>query len=410
MADKADGGAFRRQTSGVCVTVEANGHGFSIAASGTTDIGSPRTPVNQDTYFVLDLGNGTIVLGVFDGHGKECGHLAAEASKLFFMEQCSIPSTLERLQSTPEKELRRLFGACHEHIYATFKTYFEAQGALMKEEQVNGDVKFLLRRKGRMQPYLCVHGGTTATIVLILNGTRVITANVGDSTALLAGTSVDSMQILSEAHQAPQYCSHLNTSESNNSTIPFVLLSGDHSPESLSEYERMQVSHDGKMQFLYDSSNKCIMRTPIFDQPASEDGGKYYKNVRNEWASMVAAPSDAQFADCLAFTRSIGDFHLHSYGLSWQPDIVEISLDSIWNEGTKDVALALATDGVWDVWQYDEFAEFIMSSGKEEPSGIDAKARARHLMQENLRRAQELFGDQADNMTAVLCYLSKTTQ
>lgn len=40
----------------------------------------------------------------------------------------------------------------------------------------------------------------------------------------------------------------------------------------------------------------------------------YYKNVRREWASLVAAPPTAKFQDALAFTRSIGDFHLHIYG------------------------------------------------------------------------------------------------
>ncbi|CAN0308433.1 unnamed protein product, partial [Hapterophycus canaliculatus] len=37
---------------------------------------------------------------------------------------------------------------------------------------------------------------------------------------------------------------------------------------------------------------------------------RYYKNVRKEWASLVATPLSARFQDALAFTRSIGDFHL----------------------------------------------------------------------------------------------------
>ena len=40
----------------------------------------------------------------------------------------------------------------------------------------------------------------------------------------------------------------------------------------------------------------------------------YYKNVRKEWASLVATPSYARFQDALAFTRSLGDLHLHTYG------------------------------------------------------------------------------------------------
>jgi hypothetical protein len=33
----------------------------------------------------------------------------------------------------------------------------------------------------------------------------------------------------------------------------------------------------------------------------------------------VAAPSYARFQDALAFTRSIGDFHLHVYGAPPSP-------------------------------------------------------------------------------------------
>lgn len=40
----------------------------------------------------------------------------------------------------------------------------------------------------------------------------------------------------------------------------------------------------------------------------------YYKNVRKEWASLVSTPPYAQFQDALAFTRSLGDLHLHTYG------------------------------------------------------------------------------------------------
>lgn len=40
----------------------------------------------------------------------------------------------------------------------------------------------------------------------------------------------------------------------------------------------------------------------------------YYKNVRKEWASLVSTPASARFQDALAFTRSLGDLHLHTYG------------------------------------------------------------------------------------------------
>jgi hypothetical protein len=39
--------------------------------------------------------------------------------------------------------------------------------------------------------------------------------------------------------------------------------------------------------------------------------------VRAEFASLVTTPDTAEFMDGLAFTRSIGDFHLQAYGITW---------------------------------------------------------------------------------------------
>jgi len=48
------------------------------------------------------------------------------------------------------------------------------------------------------------------------------------------------------------------------------------------------------------------------------NSGAYYKNVRKEWASLVATPPSARFQDALAFTRSLGDLHLQIYGNTLQ--------------------------------------------------------------------------------------------
>ena len=41
---------------------------------------------------------------------------------------------------------------------------------------------------------------------------------------------------------------------------------------------------------------------------------RYHKNVRAEFASLVCTPAHAPFQDGLAFTRSLGDFYLHTFG------------------------------------------------------------------------------------------------
>ena len=60
--------------------------------------------------------------------------------------------------------------------------------------------------------------------------------------------------------------------------------------------------------------------SPRLVAPFAARAGTYYKNVRSEWASIVATPPQTGFQDALAFTRSLGDLHLQSYGVSHTPE------------------------------------------------------------------------------------------
>lgn len=42
-----------------------------------------------------------------------------------------------------------------------------------------------MKRRNVAQPWTCVHGGTSATLVALLEGRTLFTANVGDSSALV---------------------------------------------------------------------------------------------------------------------------------------------------------------------------------------------------------------------------------
>jgi hypothetical protein len=77
-----------------------------------------------------------------------------------------------------------------------------------------------------------------------------------------------------------------------------------------------------ELLFVYDAlSASKLSCPPIFAVSdagvvAKTGRGSYYKNVRNEWATLVCTPAYSPFQDALAFTRSIGDFHLQAYGVS----------------------------------------------------------------------------------------------
>jgi hypothetical protein len=106
-----------------------------------------------------------------------------------------------------------------------------------------------------------------------------------------------------------------------------MVITAEHSPESAYEFDRLRSyrSREGDSRqpalfVVYDSpthdKSQC---QPIFDpttpQLIPSQRGSYYKNVRKEWASLVSTPVTAKFQDALAFTRSLGDLHLHTYGI-----------------------------------------------------------------------------------------------
>ena len=101
-------------------------------------------------------------------------------------------------------------------------------------------------------------------------------------------------------------------------------LSADHSPESPSEFARMHtfrphssLPYHPELLFVYDTlTSSKLSCPPIFDvdmrsgKAEKTERGSYYKNVRCEWATLVATPPHAPYQDALAFTRSLGDLPL----------------------------------------------------------------------------------------------------
>lgn len=199
---------------------------------------------------------------------------------------------------------------------------------------------------------LCVHGGTTATVIAVIDGRWAVVGNVGDSTGIVCGGKPQCMRNMSEWPSLPPLNGKVNGGlvvntparnnvdvdtaqyEMNNSIAgTWYEVSADHSPENVDEFYRIrkQRPHPGnpaypELSFVYDSLSSSKARSPaIYECYEGTDGsvslrkserGSYYKNVRNEWATLVATPPNASFQDALAFTRSLGDLHLQVYGVS----------------------------------------------------------------------------------------------
>jgi serine/threonine protein phosphatase PrpC len=376
---------------------------IKLRYASATDIGGGQTNQDASDFFELPAEN-CVVFGVYDGHGRELGELASVVAKDSVRKSLSEPGAIARLRVQSEQVMVDVFKRAHEAIREAFRQRYLSTGWEVQDT----DDGYLIKRQSSSQAWTCTHGGTTATVVVILDGWRMIVANVGDSTALWGGIDAEAQTLHRE-------------------------LSAEHSPESVEEFERVRrfraIEGEGnqitgpipEMRFVYDapsfSKSQC---PPIFEVGANgtirvTGNGRYYKNVRSEWATLVTTPPNARFQDALAFTRSLGDLHLHVYGVSCRPTVTEYDITALHSLVTSSddterrmSVLLVCTDGVWDNWKYPDvivasLAPELVSNVKTEQSAQKATDR---LMSANIKRAKEHFGSQADNMTAIVCYIS----
>ncbi len=351
------------------------------------------------------------------------------------------------------------------HLLQAFREHYQKNGWIVTETSEG----YLTRKRATSGAAICVHGGTTGTVVVVLDGRYVIVANVGDSSLLLCGSG-------GEVHMRPmdqwkpmggmqtpassttgadvkvgapstrkRFASHGQRGEINIHTGDYALqaqqqascseLSRDHGPECTSEFLRMRAFRSNPkdsslpaLSFVYDTLTASKLQCPsIFQVAYGTDGkevvsrtgkGTYYKNVRNEWATLVATPAEASYQDALAFTRSIGDLHLQAYGVSRVPEVsgVDVLSYTVTPPGASaptatavsgPIVLCACSDGVWDNWKFEDVSQFLLHPGRVEFAlkHETSQACCVDLMQANLERARVNFGNSADNMTAVLAYM-----
>jgi serine/threonine protein phosphatase PrpC len=293
-----------------------------------TDIGGGRE--NQDDYLIWQKPSlGICVICIFDGHGREVGKIASGAAKASVQRFCE--ESVTELQANPSNWLIKAHVNAHSHIKAVFKTELERQGYEVREAPEG----YLLKRKMLSMQWTCVHGGSSSSIVAIV-GTNMYIANVGDSTATLCTAApVLNRTILKHLTDAaivnlpalPTTQTEVFSDEEARQLSNTLPITAEHSPESVHEFYRLRAyrSRDAdttqpSLLIVYDAPSVEKARcNPVFELngkgvPCVTNRGRYYKNVRKEWASLVSTPVTARFQDALAFTRSLGDLHLHTYG------------------------------------------------------------------------------------------------
>jgi serine/threonine protein phosphatase PrpC len=299
--------------------------------------------------------------------------------------------------------LNDLFSHLHATIRASFIANFSAPAAPVPghafsnsrppAEQRHVDVRGIVRNAAG-DP---IHGGSTATLVVMVKdangcGATLVTANVGDSTAFLVPTrgtwdflsvdhgpeNQDEWLRINNPASAParQFVASTNSAAAAASPASAAAAAGSGSPEPVDPYPT-------KLLFVYDKTNvfrkyecPCVfLPDGTKDQQfvANPWGhGLHPTNVRYEPAVYAVTPrSVSKDSTCIAMSRALGDYYAHQFGLTHQPSISvkriscadsksdDTSQSHMNSYATSEQAYTIfvASDGVWDVWRYDDLMQ-----------------------------------------------------
>ena len=200
------------------------GHCAYTHPGGSKDVGAK----NQDTYFHLHVDDHNQVFGVLDGHGSDNGTLVAEVASDTI--KAYISENFARLRTEPEVVFNTAFEKAHE---ASRRAVLEVDSNYKLLEGVPIDEYV---DEAGLTAMDAVDGGTTATIIALLDGATLVMAQVGDSSALLGGTIME------------------EEGEEGGGEVTFEELMEEHAATNAKEYERvLNTGPRGKlMRFVYD--------------------------------------------------------------------------------------------------------------------------------------------------------------
>lgn len=299
----------------------------------------------QDTGFTAILksstGRSATIAAVFDGHGRARGAVMSRMTSIIFQRELGQETWLDKFLMAPEVVGRALFEKASEKAFQLNQELLRSRNISFSIE--NGHI--ITEREDLIQ------GGSTATLVIVMDDATVHCFNVGDSDAWLS---------------TPNGCQPLHT---------------NHAPDNEAEYHRiMAVCPNSKIE--YDYSNICGM-------PRRSDGdyvfprrpdfrGYYSKNVRGDLATTLRVKTF-----CLTMTRSIGDEPLRSGGVSAEPSYKCVSAKG-------PAVIRVASDGFWDNLIKDDIA-FV-------PGHMNANVLNKRWFRETEAKARKFFGRSRDNM------------
>lgn len=359
------------------------------------------------------------IICVVDGHGRDTGKLAANACTKSLDE--FTDANIELLCANPVEFLEKCYEFAQDRVLNAFK-----QEYLEREHEVKiEDAGYVVKRRYSSQSFSNVNGGAMMTVIVVKNG-KMYVSNVGDChAALFTETPVMTTQMMKfEKDAAGFHGENINMEMGERDPLNTVVVTFDHSPESVEEYRRIRKfrpsvedPNHAELLFVYDEINRekalCnrIFKITEDGTPTIMSDVPYYnKNVKAERATYVTAPFDARFRESIASTRAIGDFYLNSYGVSAKPQILSFDLTQLL-EQTDTACLVVASDGVWDAWINDHVNKFVMDPSclkavTDDPV-FGAQKVAKSFMRRTCHYNQKYFRGNADNASAIVAYFTK---
>ena len=323
--------------------------------------------------------------GIYDGHGTKWGHIISQIVKEFF--EYEIPNNWENINSEPIIYINKLFSMVNPLIIDKLKEILEKNSnEFMLENNIidNINYPYIKYRTKYYNNWTKLIGGTTCSIVLILENNKLYHAHLGDSECLILYNPIKGekeFKNITKNHSASSLEEYLRISNSYKNPGKFVYSFADNSLNKLNPNV-----------FVLDDSNNII---PDNVDTLSEKVYRlyrkhfYHKNVSEDFATIFTSPT---YNHSLAISRSFGDFFLSQYGLSDKPDIIEYPLNKV-------SSFILASDGLWDNFTKKDIFDKYFELVKQKKTDIDIFNELDIIVQ---KTAKQNFGKSRDDITTIL--------
>lgn len=157
--------------------------------------------------------------------------------KDYLMRYCEANQDL--LQMKPFDFMVKGIVEAHQAIKEGFKKALTEKGFEVKETPEG----YLVKRKQNKKQWICVHGGTSCSLVAIV-GTKLYTSNCGDSTGILSASKPvlcdEMLKFVGDAGDMERKTSSIETQGTGKELSNTLVITSDHSPENPVEFKRMR--------------------------------------------------------------------------------------------------------------------------------------------------------------------------